>query len=330
MWTYNYPNTLYHHGIRGMKWGVRNGPPYPLNASAHSASEKKAGWRKSLDKSSKSSDTEDRKSKKFTLSDKQKRAIKIGAVTAGVILASYGAYRLYKSGKLDGLIKNGRNKSRELLTGTFDDGTSLGEQKIEIQNGLGKFKKLASGESVEDVISKVNHTGENNNCFNVVTATTARLCGIDVYAKGDSQGGKGMLFEDVCKVFKLKSTDVKTMYDPTVDKLSKYIGNKYKEGDVGAIGLSWNDVYKKKRYDYSNGRIPMSEPAGHTLNWIIQNGKVLFIDGQGKTLDQRTRNRLQMFLDSGKEVSIAKFANRLAGLDLETDIDMELFRRMVD
>lgn len=39
---------LYHYGIKGQKWGVRNGPPYPLHAKDHSASEKRAGWRKSL------------------------------------------------------------------------------------------------------------------------------------------------------------------------------------------------------------------------------------------------------------------------------------------
>lgn len=37
-----------HHGILGMHWGKRNGPPYPLGFGDHSASEKKAGWRKSL------------------------------------------------------------------------------------------------------------------------------------------------------------------------------------------------------------------------------------------------------------------------------------------
>lgn len=45
---------LYHHGIAGQKWGKRNGPPYPLAAGAHSAAEKKAGWKGSIYKDGKS------------------------------------------------------------------------------------------------------------------------------------------------------------------------------------------------------------------------------------------------------------------------------------
>lgn len=33
---------LVHHGIKGQKWGVKQGPPYPLDESDHTAAEKKA------------------------------------------------------------------------------------------------------------------------------------------------------------------------------------------------------------------------------------------------------------------------------------------------
>ena len=58
--------TLEHHGILGQKWGRQMGPPYPLDASDHSAAEKKAGWRDSL---------EDAKSKVRSAADKLKESI---------------------------------------------------------------------------------------------------------------------------------------------------------------------------------------------------------------------------------------------------------------
>lgn len=76
-----YESSLYHHGVAGQKWGQRNGPPYPLSGKAHSVSEEKAGWRKSLDNDGKEQTVKKRtlketlKSQEFK--DKSKKGLKI-------------------------------------------------------------------------------------------------------------------------------------------------------------------------------------------------------------------------------------------------------------
>ena len=47
MWQPSY-DYLQHNGIKGQKWGVRNGPPYPLKYEDHSAVQKKKTIQKSL------------------------------------------------------------------------------------------------------------------------------------------------------------------------------------------------------------------------------------------------------------------------------------------
>ena len=87
---------LYHHGILKMKWGVRNGPPYPLSPEKHSAAEKKANGIKT-----KKSDTDPGKAatkRKFNLSEDQKAKLKTaGKVALGVgaaVAVGYAAYKL--------------------------------------------------------------------------------------------------------------------------------------------------------------------------------------------------------------------------------------------
>ena len=297
MWLYTHYDELYHHGVKGMKWGVR-----------------KKEERSPARSTSKTKNSDDSSNKNETKS-KVKRAVVIGAAVTATALAAYGSYRLVKSGKMDNLISNGKDKVDSLFNRSKSNGLTV--KGLDTDVAKGKLKKLSRNESVEEAISKVNKSGSRNNCYNCVAATVGRLCGFDVTAKGDTQNGKGMKFDDLCRAFKLNpdnDTDVRRVMNPSVDKLTNIIGKKYKEGDVGAIGISWNSAYKKA-VGISDG-----ENASHTLNWIIKNGKVNFMDGQANASGDRLTGIMGKFLDGGEEASIAKFANVNEGLSVGLDI----------
>lgn len=279
-----YSNELKHYGVLGMKWGIRK--------------DKRNSRTRKKEKPTEESDS------KLTLTDKQKKAIKIGAAVVGTALLTYGAYKLNESKVLEDFIIKGKSS---LIVGDND-----------------VFKKINKAENISESLSKVNKTGSRNNCYNCVVATVGRLCGLDMSAKGDTTGGKGLSFEQITKVFNLKDDDIRYMNNPNTDKLLSYLTNKYSEGDVGALAVGFNDKYKNRF------GIQVTEKAAHTLNWVKKDGKIELLDGQVNKRGDFIKTFLTDYLDNNTEVSIAKLANINTGINLDSDVNLELLKSFVD
>ena len=153
-----YNTYLYHHGILGQHWGKKNGPPYPLDAGDHSASENKAGWRKSLSKSGVDKDEKNGynkdtgEKKKFTLTSNQKKAIAIGAAAVATGLVMYGAY---KTGALDKFIGSGK----DALHGGLDSIGKVSASDIADETSKSvsvSIKKLNKPESLAESLKNAN------------------------------------------------------------------------------------------------------------------------------------------------------------------------------
>jgi hypothetical protein len=134
----NKTEELQHHGILGQKWGKRNGPPYPLDSGDHSASEKKAGWRKSLsDAVSNHAKKKERQDKADELYDKmldkiaekadKRRQKEMGRVIVQSILMGPFGSAMY-----DQAVAAGRDKGKAfrsaLLWGPFGNSAYINKQ----------------------------------------------------------------------------------------------------------------------------------------------------------------------------------------------------------
>ena len=299
-------NLLRHHGIKGQKWGVRNGPPYPLGVSDHSASERKAGWRKSLDKSTKKKYNEsDGKNEHFHLTDQHKKAIKIGTVVVATTLATYGAYRLAESGKLDQFINIGKSKATELLgkkVGSPDNLSNIKPKNIadtlkKNEKTVKGLKKLSKPESLSDTLKRTNplrstRDGKNNCTYCSITAFLRRQ-GYDVTAK--STGGEQQILNGVVENCFRNATVLDgsaVRFGRSREDAAEMLLKRFGKNAEGVCCIQWKN---------NNG--------GHAFNWMIENGIVSFFDAQNGWDDDAVSRMFWKNIDPQGYLQLARLDN---------------------
>ena len=137
---------LYHHGILGMQWGHRNGPPYPLDSSDYSSAEKKAAKRQARKEKS-----EARKAKK-----QQKHEIK---AQKKADKAEAQRQKILKTGSLKEVKKLKGNISNAEYTEVFK--RLENEQKLDDYDKHRKVNAATKIKAAKSVVSDIESTTDS-------------------------------------------------------------------------------------------------------------------------------------------------------------------------
>ena len=106
-YSYTQTNELYHYGVKGMKWGVRNDyEPVGRHRSRTPQDKVRKGRIAAAKYTS--------KPKRRVNKERVKKAAKIGLAVAGTALATYGAYKMYQNGDFERFRRANSSISQQL------------------------------------------------------------------------------------------------------------------------------------------------------------------------------------------------------------------------
>ena len=292
--TYN--NYLQHHGILGMHWGKKNGPPCPLGYSEHSSAEKSQNPKSTIDgkasggsSSSRKSNADSKTSVDQKVDKDYSKYVKIGAAAIATGLAAAGTIYLVKSGKAKNLLNSGK---------IFLSGDSNNEEA----SSLKIFKKLKHVEDLSETIKAVNPNRGNflykNNCTSCCVAAFLRRNSklkLNVIAKptGGKQQILGGIIENCFKgATVLDGSAIK--FGKSVDDAKEMLIKKFGKNAAGVCSIQ-----------YKNG-------GGHAFNWEIKDGIVKFFDGQDIMSDINYEEFIDDFwhkIDTNGGLTLARLDN---------------------
>ena len=289
-----YPDYMYHHGIKGMKWGIRR-------------FQDKSGRRTAAGKKRYTEDNgkEQESKSKFKLTDKQKKYIKIGAAAVATALVAYGGYKIYQHNigiqtpKMHQMKKNLGKKNLEFLR-QIDKGKhkagSLFDEKV-ISSATNGFKKVRKTETLAETLSKVNPLRGNpeykNNCTACSLTTFMRRLGYDVSSKSTGGEGKnlGGLIEECFKGARVIDGSAGKFGKSKADA-SEMLIKKFGQNASGVCSIQW-----------------IKGAGGHAFNWEIKDGIVSFFDGQSARDDNYISNYYFKLIDKAGSLTLARLDN---------------------
>lgn len=248
------PSYLQHYGIPGQKWGKRNGPPYPLSEGNRSLSEKKASYKEA----------------KKGLTDKQKKAIIIGASVVATGLAAYGIYKCRNIPKSNPLTPD---QMKAFGLQTFDYEKFEPERILSgSSDGLSydqNHRVVEAKSELDKILLSANPSHGDENCTSVSLSVFLKSKGINFSSK---KIGAQNLYGVIESCFKnVPANDLResrgiTKYFTSYESASSKLKEWYGDNANGVLSIPFSDH--------------KGNTMSHTFNWSIKDGVVEFFDGQ--------------------------------------------------